>query len=465
MLPKILILCISFIYLSYHALISEMLIFHDAIGYEYLGKLLHNEGWYKYFQTGPNREPLYPFLISISMAIGDNLSIHYQYIQKFFQIIIILVTQALMFKVFERLKVPQLISLASVLYFALSPSVMNSSLRLYSEILTYPVVLSIILCSSQLWDNIQTRSPKIYTKSIFLGLLWTTLTLVKGINEIVALLFFMFLMIAILCLNKSDVFHNRKKNIIALILVLASFYIPTTMYKLINLKYNNHFTITDRGPWALYGNTAKRMKPLNGNKLLAGVYYSVGEEFCLRMLNKDACLFWHYSTSDKYGFEKKNELSDLNYTEQDLNSTLVQLAIDKAKQNPGQYLLMGFIESLKFLFWEFKSMAYVVYSDWLSNLYALSTLKIIINILTALLTLISLLYLFYDCLKKSTKHSGKNLGLEMKTLLCILIFIFMSIGTHSIFFVLPRYTFPLIPLYLIIIPWTIQNLIQSKPNH
>ena len=67
--------CVSMIYWIYLWFSSDMIIRYDSLGYEKLGVVLYHNNWIEYLTSGPNREPLYPWLISISMHLADLLSI------------------------------------------------------------------------------------------------------------------------------------------------------------------------------------------------------------------------------------------------------------------------------------------------------------------------------------------------------------------------------------------------------
>jgi len=60
---------LSLVYWLYLSVTVHMAIVFDSINYVALGKMLYAHGWIDYFKTGPNREPLYPLLIALSMHI------------------------------------------------------------------------------------------------------------------------------------------------------------------------------------------------------------------------------------------------------------------------------------------------------------------------------------------------------------------------------------------------------------
>ena len=61
---------IPLIYWIYLLFSSQMVIQYDSLDYEQLGRILKQDGWLEYFKTGPNREPIYPLLISWAMRIA-----------------------------------------------------------------------------------------------------------------------------------------------------------------------------------------------------------------------------------------------------------------------------------------------------------------------------------------------------------------------------------------------------------
>jgi len=139
-LPGALALC--WLYWLYLFLASQMEIAMDASGYEILGSRIYQQGWDEYFRTGPNREPLYPFVISLAMRIGDFFSWPYPAVQKTFQILMLGFSQLLALRILRTLKVNQIVRAFVILYLGFSPALVNSAFSLFSEILTYPLMLS-----------------------------------------------------------------------------------------------------------------------------------------------------------------------------------------------------------------------------------------------------------------------------------------------------------------------------------
>ena len=99
------IIILSLIYWIYLASTVQPILVHDALSYQHLGSILYNKGgWIEYFKTGPNREPVYPFLLSISMRLADVLSVSYLSVQIFFQFGVLWISQLLLLKILNKLK-------------------------------------------------------------------------------------------------------------------------------------------------------------------------------------------------------------------------------------------------------------------------------------------------------------------------------------------------------------------------
>ena len=68
------------LYWIYLTLTTNFILVFDSEDYFNLAHYLYDPGlWTKYYITGPNREPLYPLVIAISMHVGHWLGISYTY--------------------------------------------------------------------------------------------------------------------------------------------------------------------------------------------------------------------------------------------------------------------------------------------------------------------------------------------------------------------------------------------------
>src|SRR3990167_337554 len=94
-------LIISLYYLSYLAMTTQAIIFNDALSYEHWGRIFAQGNWQDYFISGPNREPLYSFLVSVAMRLSDILHVPYLSVQIPIQILWLVSAQCLMIKVLK----------------------------------------------------------------------------------------------------------------------------------------------------------------------------------------------------------------------------------------------------------------------------------------------------------------------------------------------------------------------------
>jgi len=435
--PIIAAFAISLSYWVYLFFASSMPITADSISYQEFGTLIHQKGMIPYFQTGPNREPLYPFIVSISMGIGEFFSAPYQFVQKIVQLLILFLTQILTLKILQKLKIGNILTSLCILYLGFSPAIVNSSLSLYSEIITFPLTLAVILlCTKNSWRS-----------GICLGLVFASLTFVKGAFELITPLF---LIVYILSLK-------NKRKVIYILSILIAFYIPLNTYKAFNYKYNGNFVLTNRGAWALYGNTARRMEATTFQHFLVALAFMPGKGVCKKLFNETECDFWSYKRSDTLGYKKLAELTGQELSSSDLDSQLITLSKKEILKNPFQYSLYMGVEGLKMFFWESTKIGFVEYPKGLTALFDFALFKDGIRLIMSLLSFISFLYL--------TKFiwSKQILTEEQKMLLfCIFALITCFIAIHSFFFVLTRYILPIAPLYLIAITFSIQNIAAKK---
>jgi hypothetical protein len=175
---------LSFVYWAYLYFTTSMVIAHDAICYYDIANDIFEKGWIYFFKTGPQREPFYPFIIATSMKISEFCQLPYESIQKILQIGILFISQLLMWNIFQKMNISPRMIAAGLLYFGFSPCIVNSAFSLYSEILTYPFTLGIIIVSILAWRLIQ---EKALIKSILMGMalsaLFLGLTGTKGVGE------------------------------------------------------------------------------------------------------------------------------------------------------------------------------------------------------------------------------------------------------------------------------------------
>lgn len=454
--PSILIiLSLSVAYWLYLALNTQMLILYDSLSYKYLGQFIKDNGLINYIQQGPQREPLYPLLIALAMQGQDLFQIHYTKIMAGFGVIILCITQVLMLRILTILNVRDIIKKVILIYMALSPALNNSALSLYSEITTYPLILLIIILSHAAWTHIHHNNFSKYLLSVAgLSVTFTLLTLTKAFFDLI-IPFYIGGCICCYFYTKSSPQPQRLKYFIGLICVLLSlFIIPITAYKYANQVLNGSFTITNRGPWALYGNTARRMEPMTPKDYVIALSYTPGEGVCHKLFTKKECNFWSYRKSDKMGLEMLSILNlDKNVSDAQKDKQFIEMSIEKASENIGQYSIFYIFESLKLYFWESTQIGFVQYPPWLRDLYANPLFKDGLRLFVSLCTLLAMIYSgIYALLKR-----------HYTALIMILLFILFA-SLLSFFYILTRYALIVSPLFLVLIGYTLHHLLPSRSN-
>lgn len=443
----------SVFYWIYLALTSRMLIVSDATEYDYFGRMLAQNGWLEFFRSGPNLEPLYPTLIAFSLWLGKTVGLAYQPIQVLIQLLILFFSQLLTLRILRLLKINDLLSSLVIFYLGVSPGIVNSAFSLHSEILTYPLVLAIMLLAYQSRICLDGPRKRIILLAIPTGLLFVVMVLTKGVFELVTPLFLTLFLLAVLFTRNRKLITN---TLIYLGVFLLVFYSLVNGYKLVNKVFNGRFTVTERGDWALYGNTARRMEPLTRERFLSALAYVPGENICKSIFGGQKCNFWSPWASSEFGHQKFSELSELGMPAREIQKALIRLSIEKVLQNPLQFTLLTLLEGAKMFFWESTMMGRVVYPAGLTRLFTWMPFKNGLRLGMSFLTLFAFIYLT-GLIWRGRKNSLKNEGPLLFLLLCLM-FIFSYMASYAIFCINPRYCLPVAPLYLIIIAYVFQRI-------
>jgi hypothetical protein len=435
----------------------RMEMIHDALGWEMMANLLYKKGWVDYLTTGPHREPFYPLVISFSMRIADFIGIPYQTVQTVIQVIILLTTQWLVYRLLTRLKVHHITTALAVLYIGFSPILVNSTFTLYCEIMTCPFVLGVVLLGVHSWRALSNDGG--YKKVILPGVLLSIIFLILTFTRAVFLCVFPLYLIPFAFLTVVSFFKKRKKtflkSVLFLLVAVTLYQIPVTSYKFANKKYNGQFTFTDRGPWALYGNTVRRLEKMYPKRVLAGLANATGVGTCRFFFGKEECAFWGGIQSDHYGLLKVNELKQAGLSLNEINSELISLSMKKILKNPLQYTFFMGLESFKMFFWESTRVGFVIQPDWRKRLFGFTPFKNSLRGFTALLAIfafISLIKTLTEDRKKILRPASVALERENYRIRCfILLLTSCVIFMYSFFLAFTRYVIPIAPLYIIMI--------------
>jgi len=434
----VLIVSIAYwIYLYFH---TSMVIVFDAGAYEQLGRMLHDESWVNYFKTGPNREPLYPLSIALSMHMADIFHVSYQKIQLIIQVLILAVSQILLWRLLVRFNIHRFIIGAVLLYWAFSPAIVNSAFSLFSEILAYPFILLLI------WFSLNLLAPVSHQRNIWVlwsGIMWGIVALALVMVKAASLYMLLIIGIWILVLLCGRWIRGHQRELIVVIAIAMGCLIlqtGTTVYKSLNKRYNGFDVLTDRGPVMVYGNMVRRVEPHDGPRVKAAIALVPGEGVCRLLAKAEDCQYWQFMTSDALGSYRATALAASGYTSNDINKVLIHETKELIATHPLPVTFFGFLEGMKMLFWESTQIGFVTYPAWLTHAYDHLVFKSLLRLIMAIITGIALIGFAYTCFR--SKDANKIL-----LLLMAIAFIFL----YSWVTVLTRYAFPIVPVYLLII--------------
>ncbi len=454
-----------FLYWLYLFLTTTPYIKYDAETFVQLGKTIYEGGWAGFFKNEPNYVPLYPYLISVAIQLGNHFEVSFEKFQVFFQIIILLATQALIFLTCRKLKMSKIVTALVILYFGISPAIVNSTFSLYSEIATYPCVILAVFVAGLGWQALTEGDfLKIFVSSILLSFIFVILTMTNAIFEYITMIF-----LGAYLLSGIVFLFRRQTKLFAgvlffVFLIFIVFTLAVTPYRMMNLQYNGHKALVIKGAWSLYGNTFRRTQDLSKEQIRAAIAYIPGEGVCRKKFSKDACDFWSVGTQHGIGMRKLKMLRAEGVPNKEIDSKLIELSKQMAFKKPGQYVLLTFFESLKMFFWESTQVGYVFYPKGLENLYHREGFKNGLRLLVSVITVISFLfflgYLFKN-FRKLYDPDFKNRA-ALSFLFACAIMLFGYIGMHSFFCIATRYAFPIVSLYMILIGLFLQKTFFCK---
>ena len=460
----IFVMLLTLFFLSYLALTSQLIIFHDSIGYQNLAEMFTRGQWKEYFTTGPSREPLYSLVIALAMRIAQWQNLDYLAVQVMIQVTILILSQFLTYKLLKKMQISDGICALTLAYMGFSPALTSSGLILFSEIITYPIVLWLILSLSQAWSALKIVSLKQNITNAFqFAVPALLITLTKASFElIIPIVLTPFLWITYQSLRKG----NKKIAVNALIFIVTVFCfleLPIVAYKLVNQHYNGVYALTDRGPEALYGNTARRMQPISKERIQTALAYMAGPDVCSKLYG-ERCLPWAFLASDILGNDKIKSLRSQGLTRPQINDLCIKESMTSVLENPIQYFLLSLIESFKILFWEVPEISYVVYPDAIDKIYNGLWLRYPLRFAMALVSGWVVLLGVAQAWTNRKRFFDPDQDFDERTSLhfFLLLIIIVFTGLHSIFLILPRYALPVAPLFLALIAWQFDIIAKKK---
>ncbi len=447
------VLCLSAVWVFYNAVFSGTILYFDAFSYDSLGHLITQGKFADYLRHGPTREPLYPIFVALNMSLAQFLHLPYTQILLLTQGLILLITQLMLARIFERIKLADAAAALLLAYFVISPTVIRSSLIVYSEIITYPLMVLVCWVSINAWQskiNIQAKH------AAYLGFSFLPLVFTKGIFEIIAPLY---IVLFFLCLSRRC---SPKRTMIFAIIALGCFLIPVNAYKLLNKMSHGHFTFTSRGSAALYGSASRRVLPTSPQEDLAQKLYVFPDKlFCQARVGQAACDHWFYALSDQLGGVKEVALRQIYTSTAAVDKALTHQALHLMLQHPIKTINGMFWEGAKLLFWEYPSWGMVILPRDVRQFYDQPILYPMflygVNGMSVLFFLSAFICVVFNWRKFL---SAKTEALNFLVLSFGLSFIYIVM--HSLFFLNERNALPLVPVFLLMYGAFIKSAFQAR---
>ncbi len=380
-----------------------------------------------------------------------------------FQVLTLFLTQVLLLILLAKLKIHKIIKLAIIFYCGFSPALVNSTFSLFSEIMTYPFVLLVILFVSMSWNAIFNKEK---VRVFLLGIGTSLAFLFAAFNKAIFLYIFLIFLIpflTVMCL--SLIRKNRKlfvNSCIYLITGSVLFFICVSPYKQMNKRYNGNFVFTTRSDSLLFGNAYKRAIPLTSKVVVAHLTSIPGVGVCKIFFNDKECKYCEFHAADDFRGSTLNELLK-NENPEDRKKKTIEFAFEKIRQQPLQYLFFMAVESSRMPFWESTQIGFVDYPGWLSQLFLHKGMRYGLRFIISLATLFSLVFIALRLfLKRSLIFDFSEEGKRMH--ICFFSMLMISVYTllYSLFSVVTRYAFPIVPLYLLIIAYTIHKIFINQ---
>ncbi len=442
-----------------------MLIQFDAIDYRDLGMMVYKEGWRTFLETGPHREPLYPWMIAVSMRVADAVGVSYEYIQKSLQVGILFLSQLLLIMLMRQAKIRDGIIAATILYFGFSPAIVNSAFSLYSEIAAYPAVLLIIAGAWYGWRAIHyERISRVIAGAVLVALAFVWASFVKAIFQYVFLIFIIPFAIPLI---EALFRKNTKKTFKAAVfigIVSAVFMFPVISYRYANKFFNGNFEFTTRYDQNFFGAVAQRTDPLPPALFWAHLASVPGGGVCRVFFSEEICQDCEFSGMD---LRKSTELSVFLKENQvevlgaERTQKILSRAVEKISRNSLQYFFLTAIETLKMAFWESAQIGFVAYPAPLKHLFDYALFKNGIRFVLALLTYFSLFYLTVRVYRYRSKlfDFGAEEGIRIQTVFFILLLIAIYTVLYALYPILTRFALPIVALYLLCIAFTLETIL------
>lgn len=444
---------------------SQFIVVYDSSGYEDAGKMIAHQGWAEFLRHGPQREPMFPWLIALSMRLGEWWGISYYYPLKMIGLLFLSLTMVFSYRLMRMLSISRWLACLFVFYLGISPTLSTSCLRLWSEFAVYPWVVLAVIWTINSWRLLAKVSDdrggdlKIAGHAVMVALMFLAVMSVKAITEGVLWAYLWPFYWRIFSYWRSRNFLKARQASVFCLTVLIIFEGAVCAYRACNYHYNGEFTFTNRGDWALYGNTARRMQPLTLKRLGAAVAFVPPMGICPPLFGDDDCNFWTARYSDDLIEQKRAELKARGISGDAATSRyFIESSLKMILSNPPQAVLLMFIEAHEMFFWE-PITSFEVYPDWLGKIFYspmfINTMMSIVAFLSWTGCVFAFFYLCRCFWKTGLPHNEQD-----GALMWVFNFICWYMALYSLYFIVDRYSFPLASLYVVLIAFLTHQLIK-----
>jgi hypothetical protein len=238
---------------------SQFVVVYDSSGYEDSGRMIAHQGWAEFLRHGPQREPMFPWLIALSMRLGEWWKVSYYYPIKVIGLIFLSLTMVFSYRLMRMLSISRWLACVFVFYLGISPTMSTSSMRLWSEFAAYPWVVLAVIWSIKSWEYLELPSGKGrgYSRTMgyaaMVALMFLGVMSVKAIAEGVLLLFLWPFYWRVFSSWRTGDLIKARQVIVFCLAVLFIFEGAACTWRACNYHYNGEFAFTNRGDWALYG--------------------------------------------------------------------------------------------------------------------------------------------------------------------------------------------------------------------
>jgi len=200
------------------------------------------------------------------------------------------------------------------------------------------------------------------------------------------------------------------------------------------------------------------MQPLSLRRFGAAVAYVPGLGLCQSIFGTDDCDFWSDRHAEDMVQAKRDEFKAKGITEDEASKYYVHSSLSMVLANPLQAVVLWIVEAHKIFFWE-SSIAFVAYPDWLEGIFYcpgfMNTLKIIFAVFSWSGCVFAFCYLGFFM-----RRSWGQKDSSYWVLFWIFNFIFWFAAMYSVFFVIDRYAFPLISLFMVLFAFMLHKIVR-----